>query len=96
MEQRGMFKRKDFEVPTFEQLALFTFTVLSCTWCDSKWSDLVGVSESPQSTHSGSGLSKVLPDTTVTQFTGYLKRHEMMMMMFIGTETLVTPLALKL
>ena len=54
MEKLGMFKRSDFVVVTFEKLESFPYSVLSYTWNDSKWSELVGDDES--------GLKTVLPE----------------------------------
>ena len=41
MEKLGMFKRSDFVVVTFENLESFPYSVLSYTWNDSKWRELV-------------------------------------------------------
>jgi hypothetical protein len=41
MEKLGMFKRSDFVVVPFENLGSFPYSVLSYTWNDSKWGELV-------------------------------------------------------
>ena len=58
MEKLGTFTRLDFVVVTFDDLASVQYLVLSYTWNDSKWEELVGDC-SDEGSH---GLQAELPD----------------------------------